>query len=213
MKGAKWKSTVLEILMNWWQLEIHCTEFYFYQINFVSSVVCTLARPNDWCGSHHAPSIGGAVARLIPLWFYSRLLLLGSCVLTSWTGMTPLSGKAHSHWRTFQTRGQDVRHVGEWLTVWTTRPGNYLTGADVSRTGRDCPHTLAYITRQWKTWQTPVYVPFLSSPCEAQAPSGTRTRIADFWRIKKIPYQAPPTQCTFWKNAIFGHKFQCLDSV
>ena len=33
-------------------------------------------------------------------------------------------------------------------------------------------------------------------------------------RIKKIPYQAPPTQlgprkCTFWKNALFGPKYQC----
>ena len=35
-----------------------------------------------------------------------------------------------------------------------------------------------------------------------------------FSRIKKIPYQAPPTQlgprkCTFWKKAFLGPKYQC----
>ena len=39
-------------------------------------------------------------------------------------------------------------------------------------------------------------------------------RSAGFSRIKKIPYQAPPTQlgprkCTFQKNAILGPKYQC----
>ena len=37
---------------------------------------------------------------------------------------------------------------------------------------------------------------------------------AGFSRIKKIPYQAPPTQlgpqkCAFWKNAFLGPKYQC----
>ena len=35
-------------------------------------------------------------------------------------------------------------------------------------------------------------------------------------QIKKIPYQAPPSQlgarkCTFWKNAFLGPKYQCKD--
>ena len=39
-------------------------------------------------------------------------------------------------------------------------------------------------------------------------------RSAGFSRIKKIPYQAPPTQlgpqkCTFWKIAFLGPKYQC----
>ena len=39
-------------------------------------------------------------------------------------------------------------------------------------------------------------------------------RSAGFSRIKKIPYQAPPTQfgsqkCTFSKNAFLGPKYQC----
>ena len=39
-------------------------------------------------------------------------------------------------------------------------------------------------------------------------------RSAGFSRIKKIPYQAPPTQlgpqkCTFWKHAFLGPKYQC----
>ena len=39
-------------------------------------------------------------------------------------------------------------------------------------------------------------------------------RSAGFSRIKKIPYQAPPTQlgprkCTFWKKAFLGPKYQC----
>ena len=37
-------------------------------------------------------------------------------------------------------------------------------------------------------------------------------RSAGFSPIKKIPYQAPPTQlgprkCTFWKNALLGPKY------
>ena len=44
MKGAKWKATVQEILMNWWQLEIHRTEFQFYGINFGYCVIRTLVR-------------------------------------------------------------------------------------------------------------------------------------------------------------------------
>ena len=42
MEGAKWKSTVLEISMNWWQLEFHPTEFQFYRINSGYGVVRTL---------------------------------------------------------------------------------------------------------------------------------------------------------------------------
>ena len=42
MEGAKWKSTVLEISMNWWQLEFHPTEFQFYQINSGYGVIRTL---------------------------------------------------------------------------------------------------------------------------------------------------------------------------
>ena len=47
----------------------------------------------------------------------------------------------------------------------------------------------------------------LSSPRKARAPAG-------FSRIKKIPYQAPPTQlgpqkCTFCKDAFLGPKYQC----
>ena len=44
MEGAKWKSTVLEISMNWWQLEFHPTEFQFYRINSGYGVVCTLIK-------------------------------------------------------------------------------------------------------------------------------------------------------------------------
>ena len=41
-------------------------------------------------------------------------------------------------------------------------------------------------------------------------------RSAGFSQIKKIPYQAPPTQlepqkCTFWKKAFLGTKYQCSD--
>ena len=42
MEGAKWKSTILEILMNWSQLEFHRTEFQFYRIDSGYGVVRTL---------------------------------------------------------------------------------------------------------------------------------------------------------------------------
>ena len=49
--GAKWKSTIIEILMNWWQPEIHHTEFQFYQIDSGYGVVRALmgryGRPPD----------------------------------------------------------------------------------------------------------------------------------------------------------------------
>ena len=45
MEGAKWKSTELEISINWWQLELHRTEFQFYRINSGYGVVRTLSAP------------------------------------------------------------------------------------------------------------------------------------------------------------------------
>ena len=47
MEGAKWKSTVLEISMNSWQLEFHPTEFQFYQINSGYGVVRSLVLNLD----------------------------------------------------------------------------------------------------------------------------------------------------------------------
>ena len=70
MEGAKWKSTVLEISMNWWQLEFHPTEFQFYRINSGYGVVRTLfltapvsrmaALPSRTLGGHSGQQDWGA---------------------------------------------------------------------------------------------------------------------------------------------------------
>ena len=76
------------------------------------------------------------------------------------------------------------------------------------------PSWMAKVSEKWRStgrrceWQTKLsdvfQIRLLMKPA----------RSAGFSRIKKIPYQAPPTQlgprkCTFWKNAFWEPQYQC----
>ena len=60
-----------------------------------------------------------------------------------------------------------------------------------------------YTVHNWSGWRV-TFVLVIIKPAQS----------VGFWRIKKKPYQAPPTQlgpqkCTFRKNAFLGPKYQC----